>query len=72
MGENYHNLKTLARQLTHTVCESRTARISASAGTTHRYFHAAERICVPALRRAVPKGRPEPIDFDEPHAWQKR
>src|SRR3974390_1856065 len=69
MGENYHSLKRLARSLgLHTVCESahcpnigegwhhRTApfRMRGNLGTRRCGF------C------AVPKGRPEPIDFDEP------
>ena len=69
MGENYHELKSLARSLNlHTVCESahcpnigecwnqRTATFMMLGNTCTRRCG----FC------AVPKGRPEPIDFDEP------
>jgi lipoyl synthase len=69
VGENYHDLKTLARSLSlHTVCESahcpnigecwnqRTATFMMLGNTCTRRCG----FC------AVPKGRPEPIDFDEP------
>ena len=69
VGENYHDLKSLARSLNlHTVCESahcpnigecwnqRTATFMMLGNTCTRRCG----FC------AVPKGRPEPIDFDEP------
>src|SRR5579863_9641223 len=69
VGDNYHNLKKLARSLNlHTVCESahcpnigecwnqRTATFMMLGNTCTRRCG----FC------AVPKGRPEPIDFDEP------
>ena len=69
VGENYHELKSLARSLNlHTVCESahcpnigecwnqRTATFMMLGNTCTRRCG----FC------AVPKGRPEPIDFDEP------
>jgi lipoyl synthase len=69
VGENYHDLKTLARSLSlHTVCESahcpnigecwnqRTATFMMLGNTCTRRCG----FC------AVPKGRPDPIDFDEP------
>jgi lipoyl synthase len=69
VGENYHDLKTLARSLNlHTVCESahcpnigecwnqRTATFMMLGNTCTRRCG----FC------AVPKGRPDPIDFDEP------
>ena len=69
MGENYHELKKLARGLElHTVCESaqcpnigecwnhRTATFMMLGNTCTRRCG----FC------AVPKGRPEAIDFDEP------
>ena len=69
MGENYHELKSLARSLNlHTVCESahcpnigecwnqRTATFMMLGNTCTRRCG----FC------AVPKGRPDPIDFDEP------
>jgi lipoyl synthase len=69
VGENFHNLKALARSLNlHTVCESahcpnigecwnqRTATFMMLGNTCTRRCG----FC------AVPKGRPEPIDFDEP------
>lgn len=69
VGENYHNLKKLARSLNlHTVCESaqcpnigecwnhRTATFMMLGNTCTRRCG----FC------AVPKGRPDPIDFDEP------
>lgn len=69
VGENFHNLKQLARGLgLHTVCES---AMCPNIGEcwTHRTatFMLLGDICT---RRcgfcAVPKGRPEPIDWDEP------
>jgi lipoyl synthase len=69
VGENYHELKALARSLKlHTVCESahcpnigecwnqRTATFMMLGNTCTRRCG----FC------AVPKGRPDPIDFDEP------
>ena len=69
VGENYHELKSLARSLNlHTVCESahcpnigecwnqRTATFMMLGNTCTRRCG----FC------AVPKGRPDPIDFDEP------
>ena len=69
MGENYHNLKTLARQLDlHTVCESAHCPNIGECWNHHTAtFMLLGNLCT---RRcgfcAVPKGRPEPIDFDEP------
>ncbi len=69
VGDNYHELKSLARSLNlHTVCESahcpnigecwnqRTATFMMLGNTCTRRCG----FC------AVPKGRPDPIDFDEP------
>jgi lipoic acid synthetase len=69
VGENYHDLKRLARSLgLHTVCES--AHCPNIGECWHRKtatFMMLGNLCT---RRcgfcAVPKGRPEPIDFDEP------
>ena len=70
VGENYHSLKQLARSLNlHTVCES--ARCPNIAECWHHktatFYDARQPL---HARRcgfcAVPKGRPEPIDFDEP------
>ncbi len=69
VGENYHSLKRLARSLgLHTVCES--AQCPNIGECWHRKtatFMMLGNLCT---RRcgfcAVPKGRPEPIDFDEP------
>ena len=69
VGENYHNLKKLARDLKlHTVCES--AHCPNIGECWHHQtatFMMLGNLCT---RRcgfcAVPKGRPEPIDFDEP------
>ena len=69
MGENYHNLKTLARQLDlHTVCESAHCPNIGECWNHHTAtFMLLGNLCT---RRcgfcAVPKGRPEPIDFEEP------
>jgi lipoic acid synthetase len=69
MGENYHNLKTLARSLgLHTVCESaHCPNIGECWQHKTATFMMLGNLCT---RRcgfcAVPKGRPEPIDFDEP------
>ena len=69
MGENYHDLKRLARSLTlHTVCESaHCPNIGECWHHKTATFMMLGNLCT---RRcgfcAVPKGRPEPIDFDEP------
>ncbi len=69
MGENYHDLKRLARSLNlHTVCESaHCPNIGECWQAKTATFMMLGNLCT---RRcgfcAVPKGRPEPIDFDEP------
>ena len=69
MGENYHDLKRLARSLgLHTVCESaQCPNIGECWHSKTATFMMLGNLCT---RRcgfcAVPKGRPEPIDFDEP------
>lgn len=69
VGENYHALKQLARGLTlHTVCESaRCPNIGECWNHRTATFMLLGEICT---RRcgfcAVPKGRPQPIDFAEP------
>lgn len=69
MGENYHSLKQLARSLgLHTVCESaHCPNIGECWQHKTATFMMLGNLCT---RRcgfcAVPKGRPEPIDFDEP------
>jgi lipoic acid synthetase len=69
MGENYHALKRLARSLgLHTVCESaQCPNIGECWHHKTATFMMLGNLCT---RRcgfcAVPKGRPEPIDFDEP------
>src|SRR6202142_2648250 len=69
MGENYHNLKTLARNLElNTVCESaHCPNIGECWNHRTATFMLLGNLCT---RRcgfcAVPKGRPEAIDFDEP------
>jgi len=69
VGENYHNLKRLARQMgLHTVCESaQCPNIGECWHHKTATFMMLGNLCT---RRcgfcAVPKGRPEPIDFDEP------
>jgi lipoic acid synthetase len=69
MGENYHDLKRLARSLgLHTVCESaHCPNIGECWHHKTATFMMLGNLCT---RRcgfcAVPKGRPEPIDFDEP------
>ena len=69
MGENYHDLKRLARSLSlHTVCESaHCPNIGECWHHKTATFMMLGNLCT---RRcgfcAVPKGRPEPIDFDEP------
>ena len=69
VGENYHDLKSLARRLNlHTVCESaHCPNIGECWHHRTATFMMLGNLCT---RRcgfcAVPKGRPEPIDFDEP------
>src|SRR5438445_10080318 len=69
VGENYHELKKLARQLRlHTVCESaQCPNIGECWNHRTATFMLLGNLCT---RRcgfcAVPKGRPEPIDRDEP------
>ena len=69
VGENYHNLKKLARDLhLHTVCESaHCPNIGECWNHKTATFMMLGNLCT---RRcgfcAVPKGRPEPLDFDEP------
>jgi lipoic acid synthetase len=68
-GENYHNLKKLARELDlHTVCESaQCPNIGECWNHRTATFMLLGNICT---RRcgfcAVPKGRPQAIDLDEP------
>lgn len=69
VGENYHSLKQLARSLNlNTVCESaHCPNIGECWHHKTATFMMLGNLCT---RRcgfcAVPKGRPEPIDFDEP------
>src|ERR1700748_3756926 len=69
VGENYHDLKRLARSLgLHTVCESaHCPNIGECWHHKTATFMMLGNLCT---RRcgfcAVPKGRPEPIDIDEP------
>ena len=69
MGENYHELKKLARTMElHTVCESaQCPNIGECWNHGTATFMLLGNLCT---RRcgfcAVPKGRPLPIDFDEP------
>ena len=69
VGENYHNLKKLARRLNlHTVCESaHCPNIGECWNHKTATFMMLGNLCT---RRcgfcAVPKGRPASIDFDEP------
>jgi lipoic acid synthetase len=69
VGENYHSLKRLARSLgLHTVCESaHCPNIGECWHHKTATFMMLGNLCT---RRcgfcAVPKGRPEPIDYDEP------
>ncbi len=69
VGENYHNLKTLARKLQlHTVCESAHCPNIGECWNHHTAtFMLLGNLCT---RRcgfcAVPKGRPQPIDYEEP------
>jgi lipoic acid synthetase len=69
VGENYHDLKRLARSLgLHTVCES--AHCPNIGECWHHKTATFMMLGDLCTRRcgfcAVPKGRPEPIDFDEP------
>jgi lipoic acid synthetase len=69
VGENYHSLKRLARSLgLHTVCES--AQCPNIGECWHHKTATFMMLGGLCTRRcgfcAVPKGRPEPIDFDEP------
>ena len=69
MGETFHNLKKLARELNlHTVCESaHCPNIGECWNHKTATFMMLGNLCT---RRcgfcAVPKGRPEPIDHEEP------
>jgi len=69
MGETFHALKTMARELElHTVCESaHCPNIGECWNQKAATFMMLGNLCT---RRcgfcAVPKGKPEPIDFDEP------
>src|SRR5580658_5445595 len=69
MGETFHNLKKLARELNlHTVCESaQCPNIGECWNQRSATFMMLGNLCT---RRcgfcAVPKGRPEPIDHSEP------
>ncbi len=69
VGDNFHNLKKLARGMSlHTVCESaQCPNIGECWNHKTATFMLLGDICT---RRcgfcAVPKGRPEPIDWDEP------
>ena len=69
MGETFHNLKKLARELNlHTVCESaQCPNIGECWNQKSATFMMLGNLCT---RRcgfcAVPKGRPEPIDHEEP------
>src|SRR5471030_2474739 len=69
MGETFHTLKKLARELNlHTVCESaQCPNIGECWNHKTATFMMLGNLCT---RRcgfcAVPKGRPEPIDFNEP------
>ena len=69
MGDNYHDLKKLARSLNlNTVCESaKCPNIGECWHHRTATFMMLGNLCT---RRcgfcAVPKGRPDPIDFDEP------
>ncbi|MGH9597861.1 MAG: lipoyl synthase, partial [Edaphobacter sp.] len=69
MGETFHNLKKMARELNlHTVCESaHCPNIGECWNQKAATFMMLGNLCT---RRcgfcAVPKGKPEPIDFDEP------
>src|SRR6204780_1487101 len=69
VGDNFHNLKKLARGLgLHTVCESAQCP-NIGEGWNHKTatFMLLGDICTRGCGFcAVPKGRPEPIDLDEP------
>ena len=75
MGDNYHDLKTLARKLDlHTVCESaHCPNIGECWNHRTATFMLLGNMCT---RRcgfcAVPKGRPDAIDFEEPAASPKQ
>src|ERR1700742_4420518 len=68
-GDNYHDLKRLARSLNlHTVCESSHCP---NIGECWHHKTATFMMLGNTCKRrcgfcAVPKGRPDPIDFDEP------
>lgn len=69
VGENFHDLKRLARSLSlHTVCES--AHCPNIGECWHHKTATFMMLGNTCTRRcgfcAVPKGRPDPIDFDEP------
>src|SRR3982074_3327363 len=72
VGENFHELKRLARSLgLHTVCESaQCPNIGECWNHKTATFMLLGDICT---RRcgfcAVPKGKPQPIDRDEPRRW---
>ena len=69
MGENYHDLKRLSRSLNlHTVCESaQCPNIGECWHSKTATFMMLGNLCTRHCGFcAVPKGRPEPIDFDEP------
>jgi lipoic acid synthetase len=69
VGENYHSLKQLARSLRlNTVCESaHCPNIGECWQARTATFLLLGNICTRHCGFcAVPKGRPEPIDFDEP------
>jgi len=70
MGQNYHDLKKLARSLgLHTVCESaQCPNIGECWNHRTATFMLLGNICTRHCGFcAVPKGRPEAIDWDEPH-----
>jgi lipoic acid synthetase len=69
MGDNFHNLKKLARGLgLHTVCESaQCPNIGECWNHRTATFMLLGNVCTRHCGFcAVPKGRPEPIDWDEP------
>jgi len=69
MGENFHNLKKLARDLElHTVCESaHCPNIGECWNQKAATFMMLGNLCTRHCGFcAVPKGKPMPIDFDEP------
>jgi lipoyl synthase len=68
-GETFHNLKKMARELNlHTVCESaQCPNIGECWNQKAATFMMLGNLCTRHCGFcAVPKGRPEPIDFDEP------